>query len=110
MTKLQEVFIENLKYARKEAKITQEALAEKVGATAKYIGAIEQGFKFPSIKMLEALALALDIPAYTLFISPTDVSGSAATEIIDNYNNFLEERLLRTLKESGQSFLYHSET
>ncbi len=61
MTRLQVVFIENLKLARKNADLTQETLAEKAGVTAKHISAIERGIKFPPLQLIEALANALGI-------------------------------------------------
>lgn len=105
MTKLQEVFIENLKLARKQANFTQEDLAEKVGLTPKHISVIERRVKFPTIQMLEAIADALGIPAYKLFIDPNNMNDGSPTEIVDLYNRFLEERIKRELVESGSAFL-----
>jgi transcriptional regulator with XRE-family HTH domain len=105
MTKLQGVFTENLKNARKKANLTQEALAEKVGLTAKHIGVIERGIKFPTIQMIESLADALGIPAYELFIEPSGVAGTSPTEIINNYNKFLVGHYTKGLREAGNEFL-----
>jgi transcriptional regulator with XRE-family HTH domain len=105
MTKLQGVFTENLKNARKKANLTQEALAEKVGLTAKHIGVIERGIKFPTIQMLEAISEALGIHAYELFLEPSGIIGSTPTEIITGYNHFLDERIKRELNDAGLAFL-----
>lgn len=105
MTKLQGVFTENLKNARKKANLTQEALAEKVGLTAKHIGVIERGIKFPTIQMLEAIADALDIPAYELFLEPSEVTEASPTEIINSYNHFLEKKISKALREASKNYL-----
>lgn len=101
MTQLQEIFIENLKVARKRAGLTQDSLAEKVGKIGKYIGAIEQGAKFPSVGLIEDLAKALGIAPYELFIDQSSSAGTSPTEIIDAYNRFLGDKL----REAGKAFL-----
>ena len=47
--------------ARKDAKMTQEQLAEKVGVSTTYIGFIEQGRYAPSLEVLEKIAKRLKI-------------------------------------------------
>jgi transcriptional regulator with XRE-family HTH domain len=105
MTKLQAIFIENLKYARKKADLTQEALAEKVGVTAKHIGVIERGLRFPPIQLVEALANALGIAPYELFLDLSGVTGTTPEGIIKSYNQFLEEQLHGNLKNAEQCYL-----
>ena len=109
MTRLQGVFSENLKNARKSAGLTQEALADRLGTAAKYLGAIERGVKFPSVQMIEALAGALGIAPYELFIEPSAATGSSPTEIINTYNRFLEDKLAGDLRQAGKDFLGRSE-
>jgi transcriptional regulator with XRE-family HTH domain len=43
-------------------------LAEMVGSSASYIGEIEIGRKFPSVELIEKIALALNIEPHSLFI------------------------------------------
>ena len=64
---LQENFINNLRRIRKDKKITQEKLAELCQTETSYIGQIEIGKRFPSINLIEKMAVALDVPAYVLF-------------------------------------------
>ena len=64
---LQEKFINNLRRIRKDKKITQEKLAELCQTETSYIGQIEIGKRFPSITLIEKMAVALDVPAYVLF-------------------------------------------
>jgi transcriptional regulator with XRE-family HTH domain len=60
----------NLRAARKERKLTQEALAEKVGIHATYVGYMENGKHSPSIEMIERLCKALKIEPASLFRKP----------------------------------------
>jgi transcriptional regulator with XRE-family HTH domain len=46
---------------RKEAKLTQEELAERAGLSANYVGEIERGERNPSALALFALARGLQV-------------------------------------------------
>ena len=50
-----------LKFARKEAKLTQEDLAEKVGIHPTYVGKLESGKNNPSFLMLYKISRALKV-------------------------------------------------
>lgn len=52
---------------RKEAKLTQEELAERAGLSANYVGEIERGERNPSALALFALARGLGVQPGTLF-------------------------------------------
>jgi transcriptional regulator with XRE-family HTH domain len=47
--------------------LTQAGLADKLNAATNYISMIESGKKFPSILMIEKIALALNIDTLDLF-------------------------------------------
>jgi transcriptional regulator with XRE-family HTH domain len=64
---LKQVFIANLKKFRKQKRFSQIKLAEKCDTAASYIGEIEIGRKFPSIKMVEKIANALEVEPNLLF-------------------------------------------
>ena len=49
--------------ARKEKKLTQEALAEKVDISLTYMGEIERGEKYPSMNVFIKLVEVLDVSA-----------------------------------------------
>lgn len=53
----------NIRKFRLMKKIRQEDLAEKVGLSTNYVGAIERGEKIPSLDTLVAIINALDISA-----------------------------------------------
>jgi transcriptional regulator with XRE-family HTH domain len=64
---LRDVFIQNLRDYRKERGISQALLAEKCKTSTSYIGQIEIGNRFPSLEMIEKMAVALQIKPYLLF-------------------------------------------
>ena len=82
---LKENFIKNLKKFRKIQGISQAKLADLCVTDLSYIGQIEMGKRFPSIKLIEKIAAVLKIDAYRLFM---DESGIQYGDL-DEENNFL---------------------
>lgn len=70
---LKEIFVQNLKKFRKIQGISQAKLAELCNTDLSYIGQIEMGKRFPSIKLIEKIAVVLDIEAYRLFMEESGV-------------------------------------
>lgn len=64
---IQELFIINLKGYRKLRNLSQMQLAELCESSTGYIGEIESGKRFPSVRMIERIAGALKIESYSLF-------------------------------------------
>lgn len=58
----------NVKLARTKAGLKQEELAEKADLSRETIGAIERGEKSPTVYTVGAIADALGIEMYKLFI------------------------------------------
>ena len=56
-----------IKEFRKQKKITQEKLAEKLELDVGYISKLEVGRNFPTIGTLEKIANVLDVELYELF-------------------------------------------
>ena len=52
--------------ARKAKKLTQEALAEKVDISLTYMGEIERGEKYPSMRVFVKIVEVLDVSADSL--------------------------------------------
>ena len=52
---------------RKEAKLSQEAFADKCGFARSYMSRIERGRGNPSLDAIETLAAALRVPVARLF-------------------------------------------
>ena len=65
---LKENFVRNLKKFRKIQGISQAKLAALCDTDLSYIGQIEMGKRFPSIKLIEKIAVVLNIEAYRLFM------------------------------------------
>ena len=82
------IFGSNVKTCRKRLKMTQEQLAEKSGITVKYVSNIECAISFPSSSVIAAVAKALDIPEYKLFV-PEDIKQ-------ENYDDsFISKAVLK---------------
>jgi len=64
---LRDIFIQNLREYRKEKGISQAILAEKCETSTSYIGQIEIGNRFPSLEMIDKMAVALQIKPYLFF-------------------------------------------
>jgi len=67
MTDLRKVLASNLKHYRKNMGLSQANLAEKVNLSDNYIALIETGRRFPSVKILERIAKALQRDTLELF-------------------------------------------
>lgn len=59
--RLEEVFGEELRAARKERGLTQEALALEAGVERNYVSLIELGRNSPSVRMLFKLCRVLEV-------------------------------------------------
>ena len=97
MTDLRKVLAFNLKMHRKKQNLTQAKLAELVDASDNHIVLIETGRRFPSINMLERLALALQIDILELFsIKSLEVSAKNDLKhaILTDIDSILTRRLL----------------
>jgi transcriptional regulator with XRE-family HTH domain len=78
---LKEKFVQNLKKFRKIQGISQAKLAALCNTDLSYIGQIEMGKRFPSIKLIEKIASVLDIEAYRFFM---DEAGMQYGELNDD--------------------------
>ena len=67
------VFGKNLKYYRKEKKLSQEQLSENVDITVKHLSEIERGIVFASAGLMEKLAKNLDIPIFAFFLTDNTI-------------------------------------
>lgn len=52
---------ERIKYYREQRDLYQVNLADIVGVTTGYVGAIEQGVRLPSLKLLKKMAKVLKV-------------------------------------------------
>ena len=79
---------------RKEKKLTQEQLAEKLGVTAKTISRWENGNYMPDISLLQPLSEELGITLNDL------LSGQKVAK--EEYQEKLEENMVNTLDFTNQ--------
>jgi len=67
MTNLRQLLGTNIKIYRNASGLSQSKLAEQAGTATNYISAIEGGRRFPSVEILEKIALVLGIDTPELF-------------------------------------------
>ncbi|MDR1838238.1 MAG: helix-turn-helix transcriptional regulator [Treponema sp.] len=80
---LKHIFIKNLRKYRNIKGLSQMKVAELCGTAPSYIGEIEIGRRFPSLKLIEKIGKVLDITPYRFFI---DETGENLTELDETIN------------------------
>src|SRR4051812_24600098 len=86
--------------------LKQSELAERMPITASQLSLIEAGKRQPSLKVVNALAAALGVPAALISLlasAPNDVESKSSEDISDLARALL--RLLVTAKEEPQQAL-----
>jgi transcriptional regulator with XRE-family HTH domain len=63
---LEQLVTQNLRAARMQKKLSQEALAAKAGVSVSYVSMLERGERNPPLDTLEALANALGVAPLSL--------------------------------------------
>ena len=98
MTNIRNILAINMKARRKEMNLSQAELAEKIGTSPNYISKIEAERQFPSVQMIEKIAIALSFGTVDLFsikrIRETKletVRDSLCNEITDLIRNSFTE-------------------
>jgi transcriptional regulator with XRE-family HTH domain len=59
-------FASNVRKFRAKKKLSQKALADKIGISVSYVSMLERGQRSPPLETIEKLAKALGIPPATL--------------------------------------------
>lgn len=80
---------------RRQLRITQEELAEKVGVSAKHISAIETGRTKPNIQLLYDISTALNV---TLDYFTLGIVKKSNLEELDDYLKECTEEDINTIK------------
>lgn len=73
MKDIKEIVVNNLINLRKNAKLTQIELAEKIGYSDKSVSRWEHGEVMPDIETLYKLSLVYDVPVAVLFEETVDI-------------------------------------
>ena len=98
---LKEVFVQNLRKYRRNREISQMRLAELCGTSTSYIGQMEIGNRFPSLEMIEKIALALQIRPYLLFFNESDDYTDEKIEVkTDLLSEAAKDELIKHLSDA----------
>ena len=93
---LQETFINNLKFYRKKAGLTQAQLALLIDKSFNYINGIECGVSFPPPDVIEKIVDKIDVLPVQLFSEngcPINVVSFNKEKIVDEITQNLYARL-----------------
>ncbi len=93
-----------LKQARMNAKMTQEELGEKIGKTSRYLQAIENEGKNPSLDTFIRLFRALNLSADTV-VYPECETDNGETEQLIRTIQLLNNRDKKVLLATAQEML-----
>ena len=99
MTKLKTILAGNIKAYRNEAGLSQSKLADLVDTAPNYIAMIEAGKRFPSDKMLEKIAIALEREPCDLF-SITPVQKQWQEALLEDFAEFIAAKLKKTREKT----------
>ena len=108
--RLKDIFITNMRNCRKARNISQMTLAEMCNTSTSYIGQIEIGNRFPSLELIEKIALALEIKPYLLFndefekkekqktphVKKAKIQNSVKNELIKNLTGAIRKVVNKT--------------
>jgi transcriptional regulator with XRE-family HTH domain len=104
MASLREVFIHNLKEKRKKCRLSQAKLAELVEVSTHHIAMIELSRNFPTIDLIERLAVALGTEVYALFIdadSPPETVEVNRQSFIDDMRQMVDDAVENAFTRRG---------
>ena len=77
MSTVQQRFGRRVRELRQQRGWTQEQLGQKAGKHWTYVGGIERGTRNPTITVVEAIAVALEVPVGDLFAGRDDADSGA---------------------------------
>lgn len=96
---LKQIFIRNLRKFRNSRGFSQMKLAELCDTAPSYIGEIEIGRRFPSLKLIEKIGKVLNIEAYRFFIEETEEHQSELDEIIRLISKLPDQQRLNIINK-----------
>lgn len=94
-------FAERLKEARKTAKLSQEALAKKVGRTKSTVSRWESGERNPQMLELVELEKALGVSAHKLMYGTDEIKETTLSEI-NRISSQLDEPRQKVVLDTAQ--------
>jgi len=93
---LKQLFGLNLKRYRKEMRLSQEELSEKVNISVKHLSKIERGLTFISADLLEKISTNLGISVARLFC--TENENIYDDNILNKFDRITEKHLIRAME------------
>ena len=103
MTELRKILSTNMKVYRTELGYSQAKLAEIVNTATNYIAQIENGKRFPTDKMLEKIASALQRKGHELFYIVNyekKIEKNWQTQVLIDLEQFIHARIANIKKET----------
>ena len=98
MSTTNEVIGKRISSARKEAKLTQAELSERIGISEKYLSRIECGKQLPSIIIVAKICNLLNLSADEL-LTQTDICNNKRIQNkMRNFSEYEQKRILDIIK------------
>ena len=96
---VRELFGLNLKRYRKEKRLSQEQLAEKVDISDKHLSKLERGLTFVSADLLEKLSKKLGVSVAHLFCTENEnIENVYDEKILRKFDRITEKHLIRAME------------
>ena len=99
MTHFQQVFIQNLRFYRTRAGLSQLAFSEKIGLSPNYLNAVENGKNFPSADVIQNIIEALDLLPYQLFLETPDVQSQDQKNEFIQFASELKQKVIKQVDD-----------
>ena len=100
---LKHIFIKNLRKFRNNRELSQMKLAELCDTAPSYIGEIEIGRRFPSLKLIEKLGRVLDIEPYRFFIHDAYENQSELEDMVNLISKLPDQQKLKIINRISSS-------
>jgi len=94
---LKQIFVQNLKKFRNRRGFSQMKMAELCDTAPSYIGEIEIGRRFPSLKLIEKIGQVLEVEPFRFFIDESSEKFSELDETINLMANLPDEQRLNII-------------
>ena len=111
---LQELFVKNLKYYRKQKKLTQNELTLAIDMGYNYINGVEQQKYFPQPDVIEKIAAALEIKPVCLFSENIleqnllETDGHFIDELTEKLYAKIKAGIKNDIKEEIEQYFKHN--
>ncbi len=94
-----------IKAARKELKLTQNELADRLNISVRYLQTIENESQTPSYAVLERILEYLNIPSGVIFESLDGEASADKTELLYLINNKCDAREIEVLLATAKALV-----